>query len=227
METKTISKILCGLAIFSIVFLGLYYGSEDFRVIIKGIKHGDNSNKIEVTDEIKIPENNVSVELPKIEKAEPAVIENISETPNNSENNSEDNAVIETKIISDSEQSFLDKFNEYSLTHNDIALPLFGVLRDFSSPYETYSNDSGDLTIYFFGKYDYNALKTYFSDRKEVINMSVNEVNNFGDNSFYLNSDGNNTGKTRIILKLGEHAYAVEVNKKNYNNIKTILLNLK
>lgn len=256
MQTKHIANTFIALVVIFWIFWGAYFLNEDFRVSIKNIKWGedtvvkvtDDFTPVAPDDTVKPEEgNNVWLEVNpngNISAPQENNTDNNTENPdlnidwidlsipdnadNTQNNNPEDNTdnTVKTEILSEVEKKVLDKFSSYNAIHNEIFIPLFGALRDFPTKYETYGDNNSKITIYFFGKQDYTSIKAYFESKKDILNMDVNEVNNFGDNSFYLNSPENNTGRTRIILKKWDYIYWIDMDKNEYNNIKTILLSL-
>lgn len=198
-----------------------YFVSDDYKNFIKTIKWSEATTQDQQTfpDDLVIPESQ-----------EPHV-EDVWNSHASSENI--DIAEVESsyvvpepeEILGRNYQAILQAFETYNLESIELKTNLFDVTNEY--PDEYYEYYSRNLTIYFFDTKTYSEVKDIFDVLAYDVSFSINEVNNFGNASFYINlNDDIQDNYVRIVMNYKWVVVGLKIKKQNYNSIKTILESL-
>lgn len=225
---KTFSILLIAVSTF-ILNIWLYYTSENYRSFLKNIKE-DNVVK-EVSDNYEIKKEDIKVNLE---------VDLESELNNNIITDKENGSLLRSDfwtakinvekkedweiILSDFAKTFLTKFIKYNL----IELKSHSSLMDITSEYPDnyFEFYDSNLTIYFFPTKNYNEVREIFEIESDWKFFKVKELDNFWEESFYINLwKSFDDGFIRIILLKDNNVIWIKVSKSEYNEIKILLNN--
>lgn len=204
----------------------LYYTSEGYRQFLQNIKWEENLE--EINDEYKIEEKEIEKSLE--DELNEKIINNKEEI--NKELKSKSSLIekiefVQKKVNIDIEESdyfksFLKNFSNYNLTSLDITSPLMDVTNEYPDKYFEYY--SPELTIYSFPTKNYDEVKEIFEIESNWDNFVTNEVDNFWEESFYINLWKNYKDDfVRIIFLKQNNVIWIKVSKNEYNSIKNII----
>ena len=213
-----------------ILNIWLYYTSESYRWFLQNIKW----EKIveEVNDDYRIKEEEIEKSLE--EELNEKVIINKEEA--NLELNSKNSLIEKIKFV----QKKVDidiEMKDYSLKFLDIIYEKLGKdiftkleehssLMDVTSEYpdKYFEYYSSNLTLYFFPTKNYNEVKEIFEIESDWDLFIINEVDNFWEESFYINLwEDYRDEFIRIILSKNDSIIWIKVSKNEYNSIKNII----
>lgn len=208
----------------------LYYTSENYREFLQNIKREQIVE--EVNDRYKIKE--IEIEKSLEEELNEKIIQNKEII--NLEFDSKDTLIekinfVQKKVdknieMSDFSNEFLEKFfNKYwkntfvELKEN---LNLMEITNEYPDKYFEFYNDK--LTVYFFPTKKYNEVREIFEIESDGSFFTINELDNFWDESFYINlwNDYKDDFIRIILLKKGSVIW-IKVSKSEYNSIKSII----
>lgn len=213
-----------------ILNIWLYYTSESYRWFLQNIKW----EKIveEVNDDYRIKEEEIEKSLE--EELNEKIIINKEEA--NLELNSKNSLIekiefVQKKVDKNIEMKdyskkflniFYEKFWEDTFTMLEEHSSLMEVTSEYPDKYfEFYSPD---LTLYFFPTKDYNEVKEIFEIESDWDLFIINEVDNFWDESFYINLwEDYRDDFIRIILSKNDSVIWIKVSKNEYDSIKNII----
>ncbi|MDD3646749.1 MAG: hypothetical protein PHH06_05095 [Candidatus Gracilibacteria bacterium] len=221
----------------------VYYFSSDYRDFlknIKGIENELNTGDLVVNTDLKVDiksigtkknDENLEKENKKLEREEEYIMDSSSiyatGTINKDDNSSkvEYISVIEELKMTKVEEDLLTKFREYSLKEVELHPRLFDLTSEYPDNYFEYYSDY--LTLYFFGNKPYINIKDIFDVLTYELPFTVNEVNNFGDKSFYINlKEDFQDDMIRIVFLYKNRTIGVKVKKDFYSHIKEKLESL-
>ena len=204
-----------------IVNIWLYWASEDYRSFLKSFKNDEVSTIVNDDYIIENDETDISLEADLDKKI------NLG----NSEVEYEewDIATIQQKItedkrlvLSEYEKEVLFLFKEFSFTKLLSHSSLLGITDEFPDEYFEYY--SPDVTLLMFSNSEYADVKEKLTLIWDLENFSINEIDNFGEESFYINMDEwSDDGNVRVILTNKWKVFWLKISKNEYNNVKRIL----
>lgn len=206
---------IVGIFILNICF---YYGSEDYRNFLKRVKN--ESEKTVVKDDFtKINDSNYFSGVIEEKETEAKIIEE-PKTEN------KDIEVKEEVKLWKWYQNILNIFSEYDLTKRDVTANLFDVTNEYPDQYFEYYSQK--LTLYFFTSKTYNQVYDIFDVLQKELPFTINQSNNFWDNSFYINLEKDiNDSIVRMVISIDWIVFWLKVHTSEYENIKQKLENLK
>lgn len=204
----------------------LYYTSEGYRQFLQNIKQEENLE--DINDEYKIEEKEIEESLE--EELNKKIINNKEEI--NEELKSKSSLIEKIEFVqkkvnieieeSDYFKSFLKNFSIYNLTSLDNDSPLMDVTNEYPDKYFEYY--STELTIYSFPTKNYDEVREVFEIESNWDNFTINEVDNFWEESFYINLwKDYKDNFIRIILLKENNVIWIKVSKNEYNSIKNII----
>lgn len=230
-------KIIYFIIFFIFIFwinVCFYFISDDYRFFLKKIK---NTDEVVYLDEKNINDDYVEPFL------ESAIFKNDTIENNIIENNLEENELIESEweelvwsnvtnenstkevkvVLWKKYREILDLFSFYGLEKIEINTNLFDIISEYPDYYyEYYSNN---LTIYMFVSKTYTEIFDIFNFLEEEQPFTLNEVNNFWTNSFYINlKEDINDSFVRIIVNSNGIVFWLKIKKDEYNNVRQKLL---
>jgi hypothetical protein len=108
----------------------------------------------------------------------------------------------------------------------EINTSLFDITTEYPDNYIEYY--SKWLTLYFFPTKTYNEIYDIFSVLEYELPFTLNPVNNFWDNSFYINlNEDINDNVIRLIISNKGIVFWLKIKKNEYNLVKEKLNILK
>ena len=219
---KIFTLLLIMIAVF-VVNIWLYSASEGYRSFLKSFKNEEeisivNDDYIIEKDEIVSSfEDNLEkkVDLWKTVKQE---VGNIVEvTP--------ENKPAKQLVMSEYEKEILFLFKDYNLTKLYSHWDLFELTDEYPDEYFEYY--SPDVTLLMFSTKSYQEVKIILQTIWGLENFWINEVDNFWEESFYINVDkGFDDGNVRIVFSDKWKVFWLKISKNEYNNVKNILKGL-
>jgi len=127
--------------------------------------------------------------------------------------------------MSDYDNKVLSLFKEFNLVKLDYHWNLMDVTWEYPDKYFEYY--TMDLTLLFFPNKNYNNLKDIFDIESNWYNFMIKEVDNFWDESFYINLwDDYKDDYVRVIFSKNDRVFWFKVLKSKYLKIKNILKKL-
>jgi len=216
---KIIIFIIFLISIF-IVNLIFYFISDDYKFFLKKIKNTDDVvylEKKEYTDKI---DNEVLTgsEIINTNKVNDKIFEQEEWDWN-----------IELKydvVFWKNYKKILNIFSIYKLKKLSINSNLFDLTDEYPDNYFEYY--SKDLTLYLFPTKNYNDLKDIFNVLSYELPFSINEINNFWDNSFYINLDKDIEDRfIRLVISYNGIVFWLKIKKTEYSLVKEKLNYLK
>lgn len=221
---KIIGFIIFLIIIF-VVNLVFYFLSDDYRFFLKKIK--DTNQVVYLEDKVINDEVAISKEEEKIlEWAEVVEAstknEEIFETKEDSWNKVLKNEVTLWKNY----QTIIKLFSIYDLNKLEMNSNLFDLTDEYPDNYFEYY--SKDLILYLFPTKTYSEIYDIFSVLDDELPFTINEVNNFWDNSFYINLNENIEDRfVRLIISNKWVVFGLKIKKTEYNLVKDKLNSLK
>ncbi len=216
---KIILFIIFLISIF-IVNLIFYFLSDDYKFFLKKIK---NPEEIVYLDD-KVYDDSI----------DDKILNNAEVVVTNKGNEKIFELKDETWIISLKKEIVLWKnyrnilsiFSIYKLKKLEVNLNLFDITNEYPDNYFEYY--SKDLTLYFFPTKDYKDMFDIFDVLSKEWPFSLSEVNNFWDNSFYINLDKNIKDRfVRVIISYNGIVFWLKIKKTEYSLVKEKLNSLK
>lgn len=205
---------LVGIFILNIAF---YYSSESYRDFLKRVKT-ESSKEVNIEEEFIKNEELWSYFSWKIEEKE------IKEVKK--EKIEEKQEIKEEVKLGAWYQNILKLFSEYDLSMLPVSKNLFDLTNEYPEPYYEYY--SSKLTLYFFTSKTYNQVYDIFSVLQGELPFKVNQANNFWEKSFYINFNNDiNDNVIRMVISHNWIVFWLKVDKKEYENIKQKLQNLR
>lgn len=134
---------------------------------------------------------------------------------------------VEKKVIlSDIWEELLDKFSSFKLTKAEIHSSLFDITTEYPDDYIEYI--SKDFIFYYFPTRNYDTIVDIFEAISFDLPFSINKLNNFFWNSFYINIDEEVSDDfVRIVFDYKSNVFWLKIKKDSYNDVKTILDTIK
>jgi len=222
---KTVTYIFMFLVFVLWVNIICFIYFDEYRFLLRKIKYPEMSiyiNNSKITDEywiINPPERDIFIEEEK-NTLEDTKIDIKEPEDSQKEDNTQDSINIEDES-QEKRPIALDAFYDYDFEKSSDS-SLFWLFYDYIWDFSKYS--SKELNLYFFKWSQYNQIKTYLQDKtKDIVDYSINEVNNFWDYSFYLNWDND---VVMLIIEYPTIVLWAEIQYSEYKKIKEILLSL-
>lgn len=125
-----------------------------------------------------------------------------------------------------SQENFLGAFSGYTLKELESQSSLFGITTEYPDAYYEYY--SPELTLYIFPTKNYEEVLEIFEVLEYDLAYSLNQENNFGQASFYINFDTAYRDEfVRVVMKYKNKAFWLKISKDIYNDVKQILASLR
>jgi len=217
---KIIIFIIFLISIF-IINLIFYFISDDYKFFIKKLKNNDTVIYLDdknYDDKKVIDEKNVNEKI--LKNAE--VID--TDKTNTKifkiwQNHNWSISLKEDVVLWKNYKLILDLFSIYNLKKLDINSNLFDLTDEYPDNYFEYY--SKDLTLYLFPTKNYTELYDIFSVLTNELPITINEVNNFWDNSFYINLDNDIQDRfIRVVISYRGVVFWLKIKKNEYNLVK-------
>lgn len=200
------------LIIIFLVNLIFYTISDDYKFFLKKIK--DNEEVI-YTEEEKIDDKLIDAEVVETNKKNEMIFDL-----------KEEKVVLNNEIsLWKSYKDVLNLFTLYNLEKLEVNSNLFDLTDEYPDNYFEYY--SKDLTLYLFPTKTYTDLFDIFSILDDDLPFSLNEVNNFWSNSFYINLDEDIQDRfVRVVIWYKWIVFWLKIKKTEYNLVKEKLNSL-
>ncbi len=226
---------------FSVNIL-FYYVSDDYRNFLKQLKSDDNQNILinsEIEEEktqnkswtwtdTKTNDSNIlneEKESSDLQNDKQDYEDKVLESYSDDNQNEGDIPTREIKLWKNY-QKILNLFTSYDLVRMEVNTNLFDITDEYPDDYLEYY--SKNLTLYFFTTKRYTDLKDIFMVLEDELPFTINEVNNFWDNSFFINLDDDiDDNIVRIVVSNDWVVFWLKINKNDYNLIKEKLNTLR
>ncbi len=202
-----------------IVNLTFYFLSEDYRFFLKKIK---NKDEVVYLEEKKYDD---TLEQEILEEAEVAYTDKENEEIFEIE---EELWVAELKkevSLWKNYTNILDLFSIYNLNKLEMNSNLFDLTDEYPDNYFEYY--SKDLVLYLFPTKTYREVYDIFTVLSAELPYKINEVNNFGENSFYINLEKTIEDKfIRLVVSHNWVVFWLKIKKTEYALVKDKLNSL-
>lgn len=216
---KIIIFIIFLISIF-IVNLIFYFISDDYKFFLKKIKNPDD---IVYIDD-KVFDDTLDNEI--LNNAEVVVTNKGNEKIFELKEDTWITTLKEEIVLWKNYRDILSLFSIYKLNKLEVNSNLFDITDEYPDNYFEYY--SKDLTLYFFPTKSYNDLLDIFNVLSKELPFSLSEINNFWDNSFYINLDKNIEDRfVRVIISNNGIVFWMKIKKTEYSLIKEKLNSLK
>jgi len=217
---------------FSVNIL-FYYVSDDYRNFLKQIKNDDNiETSINYQENSENEYNSSTWTIDSVDteidvKTEEEDLNNLDlENELNKEELDVEDIPTSEIVLWQNYNEILDLFKSYDLTRMEVNANLFDLTNEYPDEYLEYY--SKDLTLYFFTTKRYTDLKDIFNVLSEELPFNINEINNFWDNSFFINlEDDIDDNIVRIVIWNNWVVFWLKIRKNDYNLVKEKLNTLR
>lgn len=121
------------------------------------------------------------------------------------------------------EQEILEKLQEKFVLWESISpTSLFDITTEYPDKYHEYSNKH--VSLYIFSTKSYQQVYNIFDVLTYELPYTLNQTNNFGEKSFYINLEGVYADeKVRIVFQYQNKTFWLKIKKDSYNIVKQIL----
>lgn len=217
-----ILSLLASLLLLNIVAYSL---SEDYRFFVKKIKYQqevvENPQIIDDSEQyILTPPGNIDENIVvQSEKVDEDIF--FLDVLRNSEKVTEENDFPE---MFRAEEEVLERFEKWFIIREIKGEKdfLFGLTDEYPDEYREYAN--AHFSLYMFPTKSYTEIKNIFEILRYDFPYSLNEINNFGSASFYINMDElYEDNYIRIVFEYENLAFWLKIKKDSYNEAKSIL----
>jgi len=210
---KLIHILLILIILFFVNFI-FYFISDDYKFFLKKIKNDDSviyteENTINDNFEVEdIWESNIVKVNTEKEKDIVVPVEDELKTQ---------------IVLGRNYKEILYLFSENDLKKIELNTNLFDITNEYPDWYYEYY--SKDITLYFFTTKTYTEVKEIFSVLEYELPIQLNELNNLGTHSFYINLDDDIKDRfVRIVLEINGVVVWLKIKKDHYNNVKEKLI---
>ena len=209
----------------------LFYSlSEEYRFFITKIRYQDSIvelQEVKISDSVLTSwEKEVSISLDD-ERAETSsnlslntleFLETISDISNRAVSNTSDFQLLPSTTT----LSLLDILQDYKLTSINSEEYLFSVTSEYPDPFLQWH--STDLSFYSFPTKSYREVFDIFDVLSFELPISINQVNNIADKSFFINMDTWwDDGYVRVVFEYKNEAFWLKIKNIHYNRVRDTL----
>lgn len=209
---KLIIMIIFLIIIF-VVNLIFYFLSDDYRFFLKKFKNKEEIVYLEEKQYDDVLENDIlhNAEVAKVSNNNQNIFEKIEKLWK-----------VELKNEISLWKNYLEiinLFSIYDLKKLEINTNLFDLTDEYPDNYFEYY--SKDLTLYIFPTKKYSDLHDIFSVLSSELPFDIKEINNFWDNSFYINLNSDIEDKyIRLVISNKGVVFWIKVKKTEYELVK-------
>ncbi|MDD2871609.1 MAG: hypothetical protein PHS49_06475 [Candidatus Gracilibacteria bacterium] len=213
---RKVIVFLIFLIIIFIVNILFYFVSDDYREFLKNLKNKENTT-------VSLDEKAFN-DIPQLEVSDSEKI--VPSTKNEEIFTLEDSkGKVELKnevVLGKNYQDIIDIFSVYNLNKLEINSSLFDITNEYPDNYFEYY--SADLTLYLFPTKTYRDLADIFTVLSDELPFTINEVNNFGDNSFFINLNNDIADRfIRIVVSNKGVVFGLKIKITEYDLVKSKL----
>lgn len=221
--------ILITLLFSNIIF---YITNEEYRFFVQKLRHGDTlieTQSIIIDDSVPLPEQRLSWLFQTWTQEETETLDARSQTAlefleSTIQGGSRRGIDTDTLDILPSETSLLilSLLEQYALDSIKPEEYLFSVTREFPDPFLQWY--SSDVSFYSFPTKWYREVFDIFDVLSFELPISLNQVNNIGDKSFFINMDsGWDDSFVRVVFEYENEAFWLKIKNIHYNAIRDLL----
>ncbi len=232
-------KVVFILFLLIFVFIGnifLYFKNDEYKFFVKKIKYSDEV--VYVKDGLNVSEwtwaiancenllrqkdlNNDWVMDFTSDSIEPWIMD-MEEKRNLAKEKKEEEKKATMSVVG---IYILDKLSNFGLRKIDEHPSLFDLTTEYPDNYLEY--DSEDLVLYYFPTKDYNWVLEVFKALAHELPYTINEVNNFYWESFYINIEEDfKDNYVRFIFNYENNVFWLKIKNDRYNELKDIIKKL-
>lgn len=213
---RKVIVFLIFLIIIFIVNILFYFVSDDYREFLKNLKNKENTT-------VSLDEKAFN-DIPQLEVSDSEKI--VPSTKNEEIFTLEDSKwKVELKnevVLWKNYQDIIDIFSVYNLNKLEINSSLFDITNEYPDNYFEYY--SADLTLYLFPTKTYRDLADIFTVLSDELPFTINEVNNFWDNSFFINLNNDIADRfIRIVVSNKWVVFWLKIKITEYDLVKSKL----
>jgi len=207
------------LIIIFIVNVSFYFLSEDYRILLKNIKNKD------IIINIKESTFNDTINDENINNLEKVVVNKVKDDVFSKKEGSWSLDLKQEVSLWNNYLDIINLFSDYDINKLEFNSNLFDITNEYPDKYIEYY--SKDLSLYLFPTKNYNDLLDIFKVLSYELPFTLNEANNFLNESFYINL--NNDIEDRFIRIVISNKWAVfwlKIKKTEYDKVKQKLTTL-
>ena len=224
------------LFILIVLLLGniiLYKTSEEYRFFVTKIRYQDSvieSQNISLNDSVLtqnerrwLSRNTVENEVQQDELSLSALefLESISSWRLRSEMNMQNLELLPSELTF----QILSYFSEYNLDSINPEEYLFAITPEYPDPFLQWY--SSDVRFYSFPTKTYRDIYDIFDVLSFELPITLNPVNNFGSQSFFINMDTWwDDGYIRVVFEYENEAFWLKIKNLHYNTVRDMLIEL-
>lgn len=124
--------------------------------------------------------------------------------------------------MQESEERMIQAFSSFELKKLETHTNIFGITTEYPDPYHEWY--SAWVSVYVLSTKSYEEVKAIFEVLAFDLPYSINEVDNFGQQSLYINLDETyEDNYVRLVLEHENKAFWLKIRKDRYNEVKWIL----
>lgn len=215
-------KIVYIILIFTFLFLiniWFYFYNDNYYFFIKNIKYWVNlidKESLNVTDNYIVENQTCNCDnIKQICDYNWKIIEENTNTINSW-------SIINNSKI-DEFFTYFDKNTLKKKQYNEY-YKIFDITDEYHTEYITYYNDNIEIYLFINSEFDdiFSMFELLSNDKSITNKYSLNKLNNFGKQSFFINTI-NDDWKIRLIIDSWKILFWLYTKKNYYYNIKTIL----
>ncbi len=216
---KIFTVLLIMITVF-IVNIWLYSASENYRSFLKGFKN-EKSASI-VNDDYIIEKDGIETRLEDDLNKKVELWSVVEEKQWEIVTIKQEIQEVKRLKMSEYEKEMLFLFKDYNFTKLYSHSALFELTDEYPDEYFEYY--SPEVTLIMFSTKSYQEVKVILQTIWGLENFSINEVDNFWEESFYINVDKDfDDGSIRIVFTNKWKVFWLKISKNAYNNVKNIL----
>lgn len=208
------------LIIIFVVNLAFYLLSDDYKFFLKKIK--DKDNVVYLEDKVI----NDKLEQKTLSWAEIVELSKENEKIFGSKSNTWSKDLKAEIALWQNYQEVINLFSKYDLKKLELNSSLFDLTNEYPDNYFEYY--SKDVVLYLFPTKTYSEVYDIFSVLDKELPFTLNQLNNFWDNSFYINLNKDIEDRfTRLVISNKWVVFWLKIKKTEYSLIKEKLDSLK
>lgn len=221
--------ILITLLFSNIIF---YFINEEYRFFVQKLRHGDSlveTQNIVIDDSIPLPSksqsepetNHWSIWETDDETTTTSALEFLESTiqSNTRSRLSSDNIEL---IPSSTTLTIISLIDDYDIKPINSEEYLFSVTPEYPDPFLQWH--SSEVNFYAFSTKTYREVFDIFDVLSFELPITLNEVNNFGDASFFINMDNWwEDGYVRVVFEYENEVFWLKIRNLYYNTIRDTL----
>lgn len=228
-NTILIILFFSSLFIVNVIF---YYSSEDYQNFLRKMKGAEPQISETVNENIWNEQRKPNFIGENVENTQKntkttdvsAIIPEPDEYKGRDDKKTEEKYISKKAEISlgPKYEKILSLFASYDLSPIELNANLFDLTNEYPDPYLEYY--SKELTLYFFSGKTYRSVSDVFWVLALELPFVLNETNDFGENSFYINLDKDvDDDLVRLVINYEGVVFWIKFIKKDFSLVKNKL----